>query len=133
MYLLDTNACIHLLNNSSPPLIARMRTHSPDAIFLSAIVKIELVYGAYRSARVAQNLRTLERFFDPFVSLPIDESCVDQAGRIRADLEQAGTPIGPFDLLIAATAVTHHLTLVTHNIREFERVNGLLFEDWELA
>lgn len=133
MYLLDTNACIQLLNNSSPPLAQRLQQVSSSAVYLSAIVKFELVYGAYYSTRVAQNLRKLERFFAPFTSLPVDDKCLEHAGRIRADLQRVGKPIGPYDLLIAATAVAHDLILVTHNTRAFERVAGLMLEDWELV
>jgi tRNA(fMet)-specific endonuclease VapC len=70
-------------------------------------------------------------FVAPFTSLPFDDVCVTAYGRIRAALEQVGRPIGPNDLMIAAIAVTHGLTLVTHNTREFERVVGLSLADWE--
>ena len=131
MYLLDTNACIRLLNNSSSHLVARIRQHSPADILLCSIIKAELVYGAYHSSRAADNLRLLNHFYEPFVSLPFDDSCVDIYGRIRSDLARIGTPIGPNDLLIAATAVANGLTLVTANQREFGRVTGLLTENWE--
>lgn len=131
MYLLDSNACIRLLNNSSVALVSRLQRQSPSTLFLCAIVKAELLYGAYHSAQVASNLRLLHRFFKPFVSLPFDDSCVEKYGRIRSDLARAGTPIGPYDLMIAATAVSHNLILVTHNTREFSRVVGLRLEDWE--
>ena len=132
MYLLDTNACIRVLNNSSPHLVARIRQHSPADILLCSIVKAELTYGAYHSSRAADNLRLLNRFYEPFVSLPFDESCVDIYGRIRSDLARTGTPIGPNDLLIASTAVANGLTLVTANQIEFGRVAGLLIENWEI-
>lgn len=131
MYLLDTNACIRILNNSSASLVTRLRQHMPEEIFLSSVVKAELIYGAHRSSRAADNLRLLRRFFEPFTSLPFDDSCADQYGSIRSELERAGTPIGPNDLIIAATAMTHDLVLVTNNIREFGRVAGLQIEDWE--
>lgn len=131
MYLLDTNACVRLLNGRSPQLIERMRQHQPAEIVLCSVVKAELIHGAYRSSRVADNLRLLERFFAPFASLPFDDHCADAYGRIRSDLERAGTPIGPNDLMIAAVAVIHELTLVTANTREFGRVIGLAFENWE--
>jgi tRNA(fMet)-specific endonuclease VapC len=133
MYLLDTNACIRVLNNSSTALVAQFRLHSPKEIYLSAVVKAELIYGAYHSQKVAGNLRVLSQFFAPFSSLPFDESCLDHYGRIRSDLARAGTPIGPYDLMIAATAISHNLTLVTHNTEEFSHVIGLKFEDWELV
>ncbi|MFU8807459.1 MAG: type II toxin-antitoxin system VapC family toxin, partial [Bradymonadaceae bacterium] len=84
-----------------------------------------------RSSRVAENLDLLRRFFLPFKSVAFDDPCADHCGRVRAELAAQGTPIGPNDLLIAATALAHDLTLVTHNIREFSRVTGLRMEDWE--
>jgi tRNA(fMet)-specific endonuclease VapC len=131
MYLLDTNACISVLNNSSAVLIAKLRGHNPIDILLCTIVKAELTYGAYHSARAAENLRLLDRFFAPFLSLPFDDKCVDAYGRIRSDLARSGTPIGPNDLIIAATAVANDLILVTANSKEFGRVAGLTFENWE--
>jgi tRNA(fMet)-specific endonuclease VapC len=132
VYLLDTNACIRILNNSSPPLIARLQQHEPGEIYLCAIVKAELTYGAYHSSQVADNLRVLDRFFEPFVSLPFDDRCVVGYGRIRSDLAREGTTIGPYDLMIATTAMSHDLTLVTHNTKEYGSIAGLHFEDWEV-
>ncbi len=132
MYLLDTNACIRILNDSSPPLIARLQQHDPSEIYLCAVVKAELLYGAYHSSHVADNLRLLDRFFAPFVSLPFDDRCVMGYGRIRSDLAREGTMIGPYDLMIAATTMSHDLTLVTHNTKEFARIAGLQIEDWEI-
>ncbi len=132
MYLLDTNACIRILNDSSPPLIARLHQHDPSEIYLCAVVKAELLYGAYHSSHVADNLRLLDRFFAPFVSLPFDDRCVMGYGRIRSDLAREGTMIGPYDLMIAATTMSHDLTLVTHNTKEFARIAGLQIEDWEI-
>lgn len=133
MYLLDTNACIAILNHSSPRLVARLQQHNPADIFLCAIVKAELLYGAHHSSRTADNLRLLNRFFEPFISLPFDDTCSDTYGRIRSDLARSGTPIGPNDLLIAATAVANDVILVTANDKEFGRVAGLSIENWELA
>lgn len=133
MYLLDTNACIRILNNSSPILVDRLHQHSPQVIYLCSVVKAELIYGAYHSQRIADNLRLLTRFFAPFTSVPFDDQCLEKYGRIRSDLAYAGTPIGPYDLMIAATAVSHNFTLITNNTGEFSRVIGLQLEDWELA
>jgi tRNA(fMet)-specific endonuclease VapC len=132
MYLLDTNACIRILNNSSESLVDRLRQQSPENLFLCSVVKAELVYGAYRSSYLAANLRILKSFFEPFISLPFDDSCLDQYGRIRSDLERVETPIGPYDLMIAATALAYDLILVTNNTREFSRVAGLQIEDRQL-
>lgn len=131
MVLLDTNACIRILNRSSEPLIARLEATPPDQVRLCSVVKAELLHGARRSSRVEENLQLLSRFFAPIASLPFDDRSAAEYGVIRADLERAGTPIGPNDLLIASTARAHDLTLVTHNLREFSRVAGLRIEDWE--
>jgi tRNA(fMet)-specific endonuclease VapC len=133
MYLLDTNACIRILNGSSTLLIARMRSHAPSEIRVSSVTRADLLYGARRSARVSGNLRLLATFFAPLVSLPFDDSCAEQCGALRASLAAAGRPIGPNDLLIAATALAHDATLVTRHLREFSRVTGLRIEDWEQA
>lgn len=133
MYLLDTNVCIRLLNGRSPNVTQHLQRHRPADIALCAVVKAELIHGAHCSNRTAENLRLLDQFFAPFVSLPFDDRCADAYGRIRADLERAGLPIGPNDTFIAAIAVAHHLTLVTANTREFERVIGLAVENWEVS
>ncbi|UCG23255.1 MAG: type II toxin-antitoxin system VapC family toxin [Chloroflexota bacterium] len=132
MYLLDTNACIQILNDSSPSLVVRLRQQSPGDVYLCSVVKAEMMYGAYHSSRVAENLRLLHRFFEPFISLPFDDNCCDAYGRIRSDLARIGQLIGPNDLQIAATAVTNDLTLVTANTNEFGRVAGLSIENWEI-
>jgi tRNA(fMet)-specific endonuclease VapC len=131
VYLLDTNACIRIMNGSSAQLVERLRKHDPEEIRLCAIVKAELTYGARNSARVADNLSLLARFFGAFVSLPFDDQCAEHYGWIRTDLSRTGKLIGPHDLLIAATARANDLTLVSHNTREFSRVVGLRLEDWE--
>jgi tRNA(fMet)-specific endonuclease VapC len=131
MYMLDTNACIRVLNNTSTALVNRLRTESSSSIKLCSVVKAELLYGARHSARPTENIALLTRFFAPFVSLPFDDRCAEHAASIRAMLATRGRPIGPNDVLIAATASAHNLVLVTHNSREFSRVVGLRTEDWE--
>lgn len=131
VWVLDTNACIRVLNNTSAALVKRMRGTDPAHIALCSVVKAELLYGARKSSRRADNLRLLERFFMPLTSLPFDDVCAEQYGVIRTELETAGTPIGPNDLMIAATALANDATLVTHNLQEFARVPGLRLEDWE--
>lgn len=122
MYLLDTNACIRILNGTSPSLAAHLRTVPRSLVRLSSVVKAELLYGARKSTRIAENLRLLERFFHTIASLPFDDRCAEEYGLLRAELDRAGTPIGPNDLMIAATARVRLAILVTHNIREFSRV-----------
>lgn len=131
MYLLDTNVCIHLLNQKHPGILQHFQQHSPAEIALCSIVKAELLYGARHSQRVQENLQLLAKFFTPLVSLPFDDRCAEEAGLIRADLAGQGNPIGPNDLLIAATARAHDAVLITHNSGEFARVIGLRMEDWE--
>lgn len=131
MYLLDTNACIRLLNGTSPALVARLRQESPADIALCSIVKAELLFGAHRSARPAENLRRLETFFAPLASLGFDDVAASRYGELRAGLVARGESIGPNDLLIAAIAVAQRCTLVTHDVREFGRVPGLAWVDWE--
>jgi tRNA(fMet)-specific endonuclease VapC len=99
---------------------------------LCDVVKFELYYGAYRSSRQQQNLALLEQFFSEFQSLPFDGESAIVCDRIRTQLESKGTPIGAYDLQIAAITLAYDLTLVTHNLREFNRVENLKLEDWEI-
>ncbi|HGG59193.1 MAG TPA: type II toxin-antitoxin system VapC family toxin [Gammaproteobacteria bacterium] len=131
MFLLDTNLCIRILTTPAPHLQRKFKMHSPDEIALCSIVKSELLYGARHSQQVEANLQLLNKFFAPLRSLFFDDRCAEEAGQIRADLAARGQPIGPNDLLIAATARAHNAILVTHNIREFSRVANLNLEDWE--
>jgi tRNA(fMet)-specific endonuclease VapC len=130
-YLIDTNVCIAFLNRSVHAVCLRMAREDPADIAVSAVTIAELTYGAHRGRRSAATLRALDEFTDALTVLPLDAAAARHAGRVRADLEARGRPIGPNDLLIAATALSHDLTLVTHNSREFGRVSGLRTEDWE--
>jgi len=130
IYLPDTNVWIAYLNPGDSPVKPRFLQHDPQDVALCSVVKAELLFGAYRSARREANLRLLETLFGGFPSLPFDDTAADQYGRVRADLVARGTPIGPNDLMIAAIALTHNLILVTHNTREFGRVAGLRLDDW---
>lgn len=131
MYLLDTNACIALINATSTSVANRFKANPPSDYYISSIVRSELVYGARNSSRIDQNLRVVELFVKPLNSLAFDAACADAAGLIRSNLKRLGTPIGPLDTLIAASAVAHDLTLITHNVKEFDRVFGLKYEDWQ--
>ncbi len=130
MKLLDTDVCIHILNGREPELIERFRAHAPTELVLCSIVRAELLYGAQRSARVTENLDRVRLFAEPLQTLPFDDRCAESYGIIRSQLTDTGTPIGPNDLLIAATCVAFECTLVTRNRREFERVPGLQIETW---
>jgi tRNA(fMet)-specific endonuclease VapC len=130
-YLLDTNVCISYLNNAASLVRTRMQMLKPAEIVLCSIVEAELYYGVMKSATPSKNLARLTPYLSQFVSLPFDNETAREFGRIRADLAKAGTPIGPYDLQIAAIALVNRLTLVTHNTREFSRIAGLQLEDWE--
>jgi tRNA(fMet)-specific endonuclease VapC len=130
-YLLDTNACIQILNSSESPVTQRLLTVPQKNIFLCAVVYSELCYGAFKSSRVTENLKHLDGLFDEFEVLPFNKAAAKVSGQVRANLISVGTPIGSNDLLIASVALANELTLVTHNIREFSRIEGLQYEDWE--
>ena len=127
-YLLDTNACIALLNKTSRPLTARVRRHEPADIGLPAPVAYELYYGAWKSRQTSRNLDLLDRI--GFEIVPFDASDARMAGALRSRLEAMGRPIGPYDLLIAGQALARGLVLITANHREFMRVEDLDCEDW---
>ena len=129
--LLDSNTCIRFLNQRSQALIDRL-TETPDEdIVVCSVVKAEMFYGSERSARRERNLAVQRAFFARYTSLPFDDLAAEKHALIRADLAERGQIIGAHDLLIAAIALAHDLTLVTHNLSEFSRVNGLRLEDWE--
>lgn len=132
-YLLDTNAYIQYLTHRSSLVVTKMSRMPRQEIFLCDVVKAELYYGAYKSSRRKTNLALYEEFFSEFTSLPFDDRAAKIYGQIRTKLESRGIPIGPYDFQIAAIALANHFTLITHNTREFERVENLQLEDWSLA
>jgi tRNA(fMet)-specific endonuclease VapC len=132
-YLLDTNAVIALLRNRPPAVRGRLRhaITAGDAIAVSAIVLFELWYGVARSERRHENAERLRVFLSGAVAVvPFADEHATTAGDLRAELEALGTPIGPYDLLIAAQALKSGATLVTANVSEFARIAGLAWEDW---
>ena len=129
-YLLDTNICIALVHRPEPLLKQKLGEKRPQDLVLCSIVKAELLYGARKSQRVAENLKELDAFFAPFDSIPFDDKAADFYGANRALLAKAGTPIGINDLFIASIALAHDLTIVTRNTKEFVRVPGLRLESW---
>lgn len=132
-YLLDTNACIALINGKSPSVRTRLeKALAADAkVLVSSVVAFELWYGVAKSARPEANARLVETFFaGPVTLLAFEPEDAKVAGRVRAALEAVGKPIGAYDLLIAGQALRHQLTLITANAREFSRVKGLEWKDW---
>lgn len=129
-YLLDANAVVALLNDTTSPIARRIRRYAPRDIGVSAVVIHELYYGAFKSQRVEKNVARVDAL--QFPVLEFDQDDARQAGEVRAHLASK-TPIGPFDVLIAGQAKARKLTLVTHNTTEFQRVPGLKVEDWKGA
>jgi tRNA(fMet)-specific endonuclease VapC len=130
-YLLDTNVCVIYLNGRSISVRDRLLSTPTKEMNVCSVVKTELFYGAMRSNNPTRTLERQRGFLERFVSLPFDDEAAIVCGEIRARLANAGTLIGAYDLQIAAIALANNLILVTHNIREFERVEGLQIEDWE--
>lgn len=131
IYLLDTNTCIRWLNGTSEAVRNRVDETPAGDIVLCSVVQAELWYGAKKSGRPAKNSARLVEFFAAFDSLPFDDAAARAYGGVRSILEKSGWPIGPNDLMIAAIALANEVVLVTNNVREFERVDGLAIEDWE--
>ena len=130
LYMLDTNMCIYVIKNRPAHVLKKFNKHHGN-MCVSAITASELYYGAAKSG-VPRHFEDVESFLAHIEVLPV--TCLDGevAGRIRADLAKKGTPIGPYDTLIAGHALANDLTLVTNNTREFERVDGLVLENWIL-
>lgn len=132
-YLLDTNAVIAVLKNQPGSVRARLRRVSVKgaSISISSVVLFELWYGVARSDRRRENAERLRVFLSGAINVvPFDDEDAKTAGDLRAELEGVGTPIGAYDLLIAAQALRIGATLVTANVSEFGRVPGLVWQDW---
>ena len=131
-YLLDTNICVFVIRRKSTGVVARLEQHAAEEIGISAVTLGELRYGADKSERPAQNHAALDAFLVPLMTVDFDADAADFYGKVRAELERRGTPIGPLDTMIAAHAICLGIPLVTNNTAEFSRVPGLQLEDWTL-
>jgi tRNA(fMet)-specific endonuclease VapC len=129
-YLLDTNICIYLIKKKPLTVLQKFEAQTPGEIGVSTITVAELQFSVHKSQYPAQNQRALEQFFIPLAIVEFDYLAAVAYGRVRAPLEQQGTPIGSLDLLIAAQALSLDITLVTNNIREFSRVPSLKLVNW---
>jgi tRNA(fMet)-specific endonuclease VapC len=132
-YLLDTNACIAVINGEPAKVRARMQKVSAAGahVLVSSVAEFELWYGVAKSVKQEFNRKRLETFLaGPILVLPFEDADAHVAGSVRAVLEAAGRPIGAYDLLMAGQALRHRLTLVTANVSEFSRVKGLHWQDW---
>lgn len=129
-YLLDTNTCVEVLRDGNRGVVTTFQSHSPAEMVIASIVRAELMYGALRSLQPAHNQQLVADFSAPLGDAFFDTDAADAYGRIRVDLERDGLPIGPNDTLVAAIALSRDLIVVTHNLSEFSRVDGLKVEDW---
>lgn len=130
MYLIDTNICIYLMKRKYPALIEKVLSESKSSLAVSAVTVAELEYGSAKSLYPKQNRDALLEFLAPFEIIPFSETDCENFGFLRAYLTRKGTPIGSYDLQIAAQTISRDLCLVTNNIKEFKRLPGLRFENW---
>jgi tRNA(fMet)-specific endonuclease VapC len=128
--LLDTNICIYMIKNKPPEVRKHFDNYSPGDIAISSISVAELRYGVEKSAVQEKNALALEAFLLPLEILSFDDKAAFAYGRIRAYLEQQGTPVGAMDMLIAAQAIAWNCELVTHNLKEFQRIPNLHCVTW---
>ena len=129
-YMLDTNICIYLIKHKPLQVFEKLQEHNPDEICISAVTYAELVHGVEKSKAVERNRLALTILLSNIEILDFDMKVAEEYGRIRADLEKKGTPIGPLDMMIAGHAKSLGYTVVTNNVGEFKRVEGLQYENW---
>ena len=129
-YLLDTNICIYIIKKHPARVISTLKKHNISDIGISSITLAELHYGVEKSDRIAQNTLALAEFVAPLEIIAFSEAAAIEFGKIRAHLEKKGTLIGEYDLLIAAHARSLGATIITNNVREFNRVPELKVENW---
>lgn len=130
MYMLDTNICIYLIKKRPPTVLERFQQISSQEICLSIITLAELQYGVEKSASKQLNQTIIDDFVSRLQVLSWDRLAVKYYGKIRANLEKKGTPIGLMDLMIASHCLSLNYTLITNNIKEFERIPELKIENW---
>ena len=130
MYLLDTDVCIYIINKRSPGIIEKISNLNPLEIKISSITVAEMEYGASKSKNRERNRSALKNFLAPFKIINFDTKDAEIYGIIRAELERAGSIIGPYDLQLAAQALRWGYIFITNNIREFQRINKLKLENW---
>jgi tRNA(fMet)-specific endonuclease VapC len=128
-YMLDTNICIFTIKNKPPHMQTLFKAKSTQ-LCISQITAMELFYGVYRSQKIESNLHIIEGFISQLDLVPYDLEAAHHTAQIRANLSQLGTPIGPYDGMIAGSARSRGLVVVSNNLREFHRVSGLQVEDW---
>ena len=133
LHLLDTDTVIYILKRRPPDVAAHFERCSPEEVAISALSIAELMVGAEKSQHPVKARRAVERIANSLPVLPFDEGAARVYGKVRSHLEKLGTPIGALDTLIGAHALSARATLVTNNVREFERIPGLRVENWTTA
>jgi tRNA(fMet)-specific endonuclease VapC len=129
-YFLDTNICIYYLKGLYPKLKEKLLSFNPEVISIPAIAKAELLFGAEKSKKRKENLEKIYEFLLPFQIQGFSNPETEIYASVRNNLEKKGIPIGPNDIIIASIVLSNDGTLVTHNTKEFNRIDGLLVEDW---
>jgi tRNA(fMet)-specific endonuclease VapC len=130
MFLLDTNICIYIINKKPPHVLEKLKSVIADGVAISSITVAELEYGISKSRNVEKNTIALIEFLAPFEIVDFNSADSRIYGTLRARLESKGEPVGPYDMLIAAQAISRGYTLVTNNIAEFRRIEDLKFDNW---
>ncbi len=130
MYLLDTNICIYIINKKPKQVVERIKRLKPHQIKLSSISLAELEYGASKGNNRENNRQAIIHFASAFDIIEFDDNDAEVYGLIRAELEKKGQLIGPYDMQIAAQAISRDLILVTNNISEFSRISNIKLENW---
>lgn len=129
-YLLDTNICIYLIKKHPPEVLDRFQQIQLKQLHIPTITLFELYYGIEKNNSQQRNLAALENFIAPLTIVDFTLDAAKKAAKIRNNLQKLGTPIGAYDIQIAAIAISLNMTLLTNNTREFERVKGLKLENW---
>ena len=129
-YMLDTNICIYVIKHKPEKVFQKLQEVDPSDVCISSVTYAELVHGVEKSAAVDRNRLALSILLANIEILDFDVNAAEGYGKIRADLEKNGTPIGPLDMMIAGHARSLDYTVVTNNVKEFKRVSGLKIENW---
>ena len=129
-YMLDTNICIYAIKHKPEKVFQKLQEVEPEDVYVSSVTYADLVYGVEKSAAVEKNRLALSMLLANIEILDFDVDAADCYGKIRADLEKKGTPIGPLDMMIAGHAQSRGYTVVTNNVKEFSRVSNLKIENW---
>ena len=129
-YLLDTNICIYLIKQQPPEVLQRFQQIQIQQLHIPTITVFELYYGIEKNNSHSRNLKALENFIAPLTVVDFSLQAAKKAAYIRATLQKQGLSIGAYDIQIAAVSLTEKMILLSNNTREFERVDGLLLENW---